>query len=509
MSSGSNLKLAFVIEAIDNATKKIRAVNDAVEKSQAPLRRARAAARDLFNEAGWTKLQKQWGVINERGSALWSTVRRYAVGFAAVSAAAGGAFFGVKRTIDEIDRTNDVAKKLGMGVEQLQRMGYAAQLNGSNAEEMGQALQFLSQNMVEAINGSKESVLWFSRVGLTVQQLRKMNAAQVFEAIADKFAKVGDARGNAEKKIAVMRALMGRGGAELKQVLDLGSAGLQTFYKEAERLGAVIDGETAGAMADFNDNFDRLTFSIRGVMATIAKYALPSLDAMVKRFTEMNVSSRQALGERLGRAMGDLVTRFPAFLTSLGQISETMAKLAVASDRVAQAMGGWDNALMAIAAILGARVVIQLVAFIAACASAVPTVLGVAKIVWWLAAGLLSVVGLPAAIAVGLVAAAVAIWAYWEPISAMFVRVWGTIKAISGAAGRWIGRTFGIGGPGAPSAVAGATAPSALVPGGSQLSGKLRIYVDSEGKARVTELQKPRGGLLDFDVYSGPLMVGQ
>lgn len=497
----SNLKLEFVIEAIDNATKKVRDVNAAVDKAAEPMRRLRASSRDLFQEAGWGKLQKQMETIRERGSALVGTVKGIAVGFAGVTAAAGAAFFAIKRNIDGIDNAGDQAAKLGISVEVFQRMAYLAKLNGSNEEEMAGALQHLARSAGEAAGGSKEMQQWFARAGISMAKLKTMNVAQMWEAIGDKFQAVGDQGQNARKKLEFLMAVTGRSSAGLVQVANLGAEGMRKFYEEADRLGVVIDGATAGAMSDFNHNFDRLTFSIRGVVSMIAKYALPAFDSMVRKFTDLNVASRQEIGEKLGRMVGDLVTKLPGFLASLGQITKTTAKLATETDKVAQAMGGWQNVLTAIAAILGARVMVQLFAFVAAVASAIPTVLAIAKLVWWLAAGFLSVVGWPALVAAALVAAAVAIWAYWEPIGDFFASLWESIKKIGGG---MVGM-FGFGTT--PSSIAQAPVPSAIATGRSpSVDGRLDIHIDSEGKAGVANLRKSPDSMFDLNVYSGGLL---
>ena len=236
----SNLRLAFVIDAVDRATQTVTRINAAIDRMQQPALRARAALNGLLQASRFERVQAAMGRLSERTQGVANWGRGVASAGFAVAAAGSAAAFGLKATINEVDTMLDQAKKLGVPIEMYQRLGYAAQLNGSNQAEMGQALQFLSQNMVEAINGGKEMQLWFTRVGITMGALKKMNAVQVFEAMADKFAKVGDAGGAAERKIAVMRAMMGRGGAELKQVLDLGSEGLRRFYREADKLGGPI-----------------------------------------------------------------------------------------------------------------------------------------------------------------------------------------------------------------------------------------------------------------------------
>lgn len=528
----SNLKLAFILEAIDKATEPMRRVGRAVDQVNEPARRVSRSMGEVafrFGRLMGNRLQRQWGEVAESGSRLRDTAQGIAQGFGAVSLAAGGAFFAMKRTVDEVDRANDTAKKLGISIEQYQRMGYAAQLNGSSQEEMGQALQFLSQNMVEAINGSKEAAAWFARVGIPMDKLRKMNAADVFEAIADKFQAVGDAGQNAEKKIAVMRALMGRSGAELKQVLDQGSAGLRVFYKEAERVGAVIDTNTAEAMGDFNDNFDRMKFSIFGVMASITKAALPALDAMVKKFTELNIANRGQWGEAIGRTIGNIVEALPGFLKSLGQITGAVVLIASAADFVAQAFGGWQNVIYAVATLLGVKLAIGIYSVGSALVAMIPTI-------WSIGAALMATPLGWFMAAIALIAgAAYLVVRHWEPLKAFFIGLWDGVKAAFTAVYDWIAGKLGAvletvgkvmravkgafgGDAGGASGMqydalgnpTGLAATSALPAGGNtraDVGGTLRIQIDQDGRARVAEVKSNAKGV-DFDVYSGMTMVG-
>lgn len=527
----SNLKLAFILEAIDKATAPLRKVGQAVDRINEPARRVSRSMDQVafrFGRLMGHRLQRQWGEISDRGRALSNSAQGVANTLGVVTIAAGAAFYAMKRTADEIDRASDTAKKLGMTLPVFQRMGYAAQLNGASQEEMGQALQFISQNMVEAINGSKEATQWFARVGIPLAKLKTMNAGSVFEAIADKFNAVGDAGQNAEKKIAVMKALMGRSGAELKQVLDLGSAGLKKFYDEADRVGAVVSGETGDAMADFNDNFDRMKFSIFGVMAAITKAALPALDGLITRFTELNIANRAEWGERIGAMVSNIVTALPGFLKSLGQIAGALVVIAGAADFVAQAMGGWQVVIYAVAALVGLKLVIGLYALGAALTAIVPTIwtLGAAfmatPIGWFL--GVIALIAL----------AVFMIYKNWEPIKFFFNDLWegvksaflsvynfiagklGAILAFAGKVISAVNGAFPSGGqlePGAYDSMGNATgfsADSALPTGSAakaDVGGTLNIKIDQEGRARVAEV-KSNNQDVDYAVYTGVTMAG-
>lgn len=528
------LKLAFILEAVDKATAPLRGISRAVDRISEPFRRLNGISMQTafrFGRMMGNRLREQFGEATDRLGRLRDTTRDVAQSFGAVTLAAGGVFFALKRTVDTVDQAVDVSKKLGISVQQYQRLGVAAQLNGSSQEEMGGALQFLAQNMVEAINGSKEATTWFARVGIPLERLKKMNVVDVFEAISDKFLQVGDAGQNAEKKIAVMRALMGRGGAELKQVLDQGSAGLRKFYEEADRLGAVVDDTTADSMADFNDNFDRLKFSIFGVMAAITKTALPTLDALVQRLTRLNVDSRGEWGRNVGEAIANVAAGLPSFLQALGQILGALAGIARGANVVAQALGGWQTVIAVITGLILGKLVVAIYSAGAAIVAIVPTIwsLGAALMatpLGWFLAAIAAIVGL-----------AVLIVKNWEPISAFFRQLWDGIKGTFSSAYDWIaGKVEALlgmaskvasvvsgllpGGGEDPSGgefdalgnrIGGSTAGSALAEGAgarrTEVGGTLKIQIDQEGRARVKEV-KSASSNMDIDVYSGMSMAG-
>ena len=513
----SNLRLAFVIDAVDRATATVTRINRSVDRMTEPARRARAAFNGLIEASRMERVRSALGELSERAQGVMSWGRGVAVAVAGIGLAAGGAGFALKRRIDQVDSMLDQAKKLNVPIEMYQRMGFAAQMNGSSTQEMGQALQFLSQNMVEAINGSKEAALWFARAGIPLERLRKMNSVQVMEAIADQFYRVGDAGQNAEKKIALMRSLMGRSGAELKQTLDLGSRGLRRFYDDADALGGVISGPAAEGMADFNDQFDRMRFSMGGAMAAVASAALPALNDLVSRTTAWTVANRALIATRVAEFFDRVVPRLPAIASSLGQIGGALVTVIALADRFAQLLGGWETVFAIVTGVILGNGLYALAMLTTALwgvgAAFLATPFG------WFALGV-----------AGFAALAAVVIAKWEPIKKFFTDLWAPVSRVmslfnsnisGGVAGgapsiyaggaEWA-RYRAQPGTAAASAVGGAAAPSAIVPGGAggrtEVGGVLKIEIDEAGKPRVREVRKAAGGVLDFDVYAGAVMVG-
>lgn len=488
------LKLQFTIDAVDKATSKLTGINKAVERTVerlgAPYRKLRASINSLVESGGLERVQGALAGVRERFAALPLLA----------TAAAGGVAAAMLQTIRRVDQLVDSSKTLGVPIEQLQRLGFAAQMSGSSREEMGSALQFLSMNMVEAISGSKEMQQSFRHVGLEVQQLRKMNAVQVFEAIADKFEKVGDAGQNAERKIALTRALMGRGGAAMVQMLNQGSKAFQELYAEADRLG-VISADQAGRFASAADALDRMAFGANGFLSAMTSAALPALERVVQRFTEMGEAGRGALAERIGTALGRFIEKLPDLLTKLAAVASGIAVVLGYVDAVASAFGGWGTFIGVVATAIAGKAVWALALF--------------TKGVWALGAAIAATpLGAFLLVVGGIAAAAYLIYENWEPIKQWFADLWASIVAGVNDVVEVFGKLIPgwmMGGAIGPRMVGAAPSrPSAVAPTGGtsnrELGGTLKIEIDGDGKPRVRELRTAPGSAINFDVYTGSAM---
>lgn len=502
MSSSSSLRLAFVLEAIDKATATVSKVNARIDKLTEPARRVRAAFNSLIHESRFDRIGSAVDLVGQRFDGLRARVGELFGVVARGVAAVGVAGFGFKRVADEVDHLNDTAKMLGITTQELQRMGYAAQLSGSTVEELGDGLRFLSRNMIEARNGSAEMVQWFNRVGVSQERMRKMSVTQVFEAIADKFEKVGDAGQNGAKKIAVMQSLLGRSGSQLKQVLDLGSKGLKTFYEEADRLGVVLDERAVNSMADFNDAWDRLRMTVFGATANALSVMAPTLGKVVERITAWTSANRGLLATRFEEWVEQVSARLPEFTDGVDRVSTMLGRMFGAANKVAQLLGGWPNLFAVIAGAIGVRLLVSVGQLTVA--------------MWGLSAAMI-------ANPIGAIVVAVAALVAMLPLLVMhWDKVARKLREIDEMTPAWLRNTsllhWGLvasgDGPNQHAAGAGrgtVNPPTLLGPRrtATEVGGSLKITIDSNGQGRVSELKKTPWSPMDLDVsfLGGPLAL--
>lgn len=508
----SQLKLEFVLQAVDKATATVTKINRTIDRLTEPAKRVRAAFTSLLKESRMDRVQAAMGLLGERVGGLTGKLGAVAAGVAAVTVGTTAAVFGFKQVADQVDGIADSAKLLSMTTQRLQQMGYAAQMAGSSQDEMSEALRFLNLNMAEARRGSKETAAWFAKVGIPLKQLKGMTADQVFERIADKFHAVGDAGENGAKKLEVMQALMGRSGSKLKQVLDLGSKGLKGFYEEADRLGVVLDDKTVGAMGDFNDTFDKMRFTLFGALAGALSAMSPMLQDIMNKVVEWTAANRGAIATGFAQWVDRVVDRLPAFANAVGTVIDVVVTLVSVADQVARALGGWEVVIAVVTGVLLGNLAVALATVTTALWGVAVAFL--ATPFGWFAAG-------AAAIAVG----GLAIYENWERIEQMLDGLWTSfldgIEQVEQAMPDWLRELLGSDGTKAVDinlrdgrgGAAGAVVPSALGPSGAgktEVGGTLKITIDSEGRPKVSGLKKAPWSPMNMDVgyTGGPLAFG-
>ena len=218
------------------------------------------------------------------------------VGFAAM----------IKNAIDTADQLNKLSQKIGISVEALSTLRFAAQLSDVSLETLQQGIKTLSQNLSEANSGVGDGAQLFAALGIAVNtadgQMRTSEA--VLLQIADVFAALDDGA----VKTALAVKLFGKSGMEMIPFLNQGAAGITQLTAEAERLGLKLSAETARSAEAFNDNLTALKASSSSLGIALARDFLPELTHITNAMREAanEAGTLKALWVGLG-GIGNLV----------------------------------------------------------------------------------------------------------------------------------------------------------------------------------------------------------
>lgn len=228
------------------------------------------------------------------------------IGVAALSNVARGAF-------EMASALSESAEKIGVSVEALQELRFAAQQTGVSEDQLATALNRLNKSMGELQLGKKGAVDAFAQIGLAADDLKGKAPEEALRIIADALNKLPDA----QQRIAVGSQIMGKSFNQLLPLLNGGSKALDS-YAEAARKAGIITSDEAKRLDDMADSWDRNKLKITVATAKIIAW----FDSL-----EKGVIKWYAFRDKVLAAVGDMVAGIGRTITGkLNAIWDSVAK---------------------------------------------------------------------------------------------------------------------------------------------------------------------------------------
>ena len=185
----------------------------------------------------------------------------------------------VKKGLSAVDSIGKLSRAVGTSTEAIITLQHAAQIGGVEVEKMNKSIAKMSKNVGEAAMGTSEITEELKELGLTAQNLEKMEADVMFGTIADAMAKLpSQARRN-----SVAYKIFGRAGIELNDVLKAGSKGIAKLSKELAKMGVHFSGRQARLVEEANDRWQDLKTTWKGLSDHLAIQFAPLLAEIANR----------------------------------------------------------------------------------------------------------------------------------------------------------------------------------------------------------------------------------
>jgi hypothetical protein len=218
----------------------------------------------------------------------FSALRSAIAGSAVVLATLRFANF-IGEAIEAADAAGKMAQKIGIDVEALSALQYAAKLSDLSNEQLQTSLKKLGEEMVKTGNAS----------GDMLEELLR---------VADEFSNMQDGAFKTARAVQ----LFGRAGIEMIPLLNQGSAAIRAQMEEGRRFGIVISSEFAAQAQEFNDNLKRIQAAGEGLALTIANKLLPALIPITEAIIELI---------NVGKPLLDLIAKWAEGFALFAQIS--------------------------------------------------------------------------------------------------------------------------------------------------------------------------------------------
>jgi hypothetical protein len=198
-----------------------------------------------------------------------------------------------------------LSQSTGIGVEQLERLSFAAKAGGLDGDTLAKAFTKLDQALAKAAAGIPQQSALFHALGVSVKDAsgNVRNANDVLGDLAERFSGMA---GGASKAALAAEVFGSKNGAALIPLLNT----LKETEAEADRLGVVINEAGVRAAAGFGENLHKLDAALEAVKLRVAAELGPSLTELTDQLlkSKEGADSLKELAETLAAGLKVLAT---------------------------------------------------------------------------------------------------------------------------------------------------------------------------------------------------------
>lgn len=245
--------------------------------------------------------------------------------WAGAAIAAGSVAVALQRTADKFNDLGDVVSRVGNAtVKELDRLGYVAELTGSDANTATASFENLSRTIGEAVQGIGRGAQVFEKLGLSAKdaQGNVKTTTQVLDEIKVKIQDLSKAEQSAYiQRLGLDRTMIGMLTSDTTEIID-------QYNKRTEALGINVD-EAAELGAKYNDAIKVTERGFDDIITAFVLRVLPSITTAIERVSKLideNAGLIKSYVEPIAAAVSigaDLVT---GFITGVGKLFKVLGK---------------------------------------------------------------------------------------------------------------------------------------------------------------------------------------
>ena len=195
------------------------------------------------------------GSLAERASSLRSGIRLLGGALAGI-ATVGGLSALINRSLEAADAIGKTADKLGIGIEALQELRYAASLAGVEQNTLDMALQRFTRRVGEAARGTGEAKEALASMGIALrdQDGHIRRSEDLLDDVAEALRAVEDPA----ERLRLAFKLFDSEGVAMVNMLNRGADGLADMRQRARDLGIVLEEDLIRNAEKAKDELDTL-----------------------------------------------------------------------------------------------------------------------------------------------------------------------------------------------------------------------------------------------------------
>lgn len=333
MAEGKNTQLSIVIRTVDQATAKLKAINEQLDKVTKPVRDLKKQLGEFAEKSGLSSVAEGFKGVGEAAKeSLFKIVE--------IGAVIGEVTHLVIELVDHFEELGKKSERLGVSVDFLAGMRDAAARTGVPMEALDQSLETFSQNIGQATTHTGRMYKFLSLVSpaLRDQVLHAKNNAAAFDLIAQAMQKVTDPA----KRAALAQKVFGD--STLAPLFAKGAKGIKEMRDRYVQLAGSQE-EAVAKSEEVAESLHDLHATTDGLKAALVSGLAPALKVIVDKLAAWFQGHRADV-----KAWADDIgTKLP---NAIKTVTDWLERAWSKATAFVDAIGGIKNAAIGVAAIL-------------------------------------------------------------------------------------------------------------------------------------------------------------
>ena len=256
---------------IGNLVVRLQAQTDAFRRGMADARQSVTRFADAAKRQT-DRVRAVFGALGGVVKAAMGALAAYGLSLAGISVA-------ITRSATAIDQLAKHADKLGIAVNELQFLRFAADQTGVSMQSLDTGLQRMTRRVAEAAQGTGAAKNALEELGLSASKLNAMSPDQQFQAIARAMGNIG----NQGDKVRLAMQIFDTEGVGLVNTM---AANLEALRSEFDELGLSLTRSQAAAVESFNDSRSKLAQIFDGIRNHVTATVAPALQLMIDKVVD-------------------------------------------------------------------------------------------------------------------------------------------------------------------------------------------------------------------------------
>ncbi len=278
--------------------------------------------RDQFSNP-LARIAQQTGRTTREIRTAQNTIRRFqgqvnesfkniavTAGAMVISIGAGAVAMAVK-TAEATDRIDELSQQIGMSRKSFQEWEFILAQNGVEVDSLKKTYKTLAVEVMKANTGNKDAKKTFKELGINIKDNSGHLKSQdrLYEDVIKSLQGMDDG----VKKTVLAYKLLGKGGGDLKPILNSNANDINRLKKQAHDLGIVLDDKTIDAGAKFADQMEVMKRATNAIGFSIGAELIPKLTQML---TIIQANMPQ-IRSTINVAIGSITTAFKFLIENL------------------------------------------------------------------------------------------------------------------------------------------------------------------------------------------------